>query len=192
MHLLLCMCPCCADANEVEIVRCNGLDPIVAGTMVAAEGLELGDGKSDKELSLLEELGTQCARALRNLSVNRKQPYNLCPFSSYLLWLLSSLSYIFMLRCAVLGCQCRVLRTLCQYSPAIAAFDYSMHLSICSNVTLNNYLSASNKTAITSLGAVRYLLTLMNYPNERIAQQVYTLIVFTIYMLYILYIFGIQ
>lgn len=47
----------------------------MAGTMVAADGLELGDGKSDKELSLLEELGTQCARALRNLSVNRE----LCP-----------------------------------------------------------------------------------------------------------------
>lgn len=44
----------------------------MAGTMVAAEGLELGDSKSDKELALLEELGTQCARALRNLSVNCK------------------------------------------------------------------------------------------------------------------------
>lgn len=44
----------------------------MAGAVVAAEGLELGDCKSDKELSLLEELGTQCARALRNLSVNRK------------------------------------------------------------------------------------------------------------------------
>ena len=53
-------------------MRCNGLEPIVAGTVVAADGLELCDGKSDKEIALLEELATQCARALRNLSVNRE------------------------------------------------------------------------------------------------------------------------
>ena len=59
------------DNNELEIVKHHGLEPIVNGTMVAAEGLELSDGRSDKEIGLLEELGTQCARALRNLSVNR-------------------------------------------------------------------------------------------------------------------------
>jgi hypothetical protein len=55
----------------VEIVRSGGLDPIVAGSSVAADGLMMNDMKTDKEVQLLEELGTQCARALRNLSVNR-------------------------------------------------------------------------------------------------------------------------
>jgi len=36
---------------------------------LAAEGLD-GSSKVDRELGLLEELATQCARALRNLSVN--------------------------------------------------------------------------------------------------------------------------
>lgn len=88
------------DNNEVEIVRCQGLDPIVMGMVLAADGLSNLDGKKEKEVSLLEELGTQCARALRNLSVN----------------------------------------------PA-------------------------NKTAISMLGAGRYLQVLTNYPNERISQQ---------------------
>jgi hypothetical protein len=60
------------DSNELEIVRCHGLDPIVGGSALAADGLMMNDMKSDKEVALLEELGTQCARALRNLSVNRK------------------------------------------------------------------------------------------------------------------------
>jgi hypothetical protein len=63
--------PFSADNNEVEIVRSGGLDPIVAGSAVAADGLMMNDMKTDKEVQLLEELGTQCARALRNLSVNR-------------------------------------------------------------------------------------------------------------------------
>lgn len=61
-----------ADHNEVEIVRCSGLDPIVLGLALAADGLDSIAGKHDKEIGLLEELATQCARALRNLSVNRK------------------------------------------------------------------------------------------------------------------------
>ncbi len=60
------------DSNELEIVRCNGLDPVVLGAALAADSLEHLGGKSDKEIGLLEELATQCARALRNLSVNRK------------------------------------------------------------------------------------------------------------------------
>ena len=40
--------------NELEIVRCGGLEPIVAGTIVAAEGLDMGgDRQTDKELPLL-------------------------------------------------------------------------------------------------------------------------------------------
>jgi vacuolar protein 8 len=62
------------DANELEIVRVGGLDPIIQGTALCAEGLGFeprgGGGKTDRELSLLEELATQCCRALRNLSVN--------------------------------------------------------------------------------------------------------------------------
>lgn len=118
-----------ADANELEIVKCHGLEPIVNGTMMSAEGLELGDGRSDKEIGLLEELGTQCARALRNLSVNREYlTYNVVRP----------------------GCILLILSTFCD-----------LHTS-----------TAANKAEITSLGAIRHLLTLMNYPNERIAQQV--------------------
>jgi len=62
-------------------VKCHGLEPIVNGTMMSAEGLELGDGRSDKEIGLLEELGTQCARALRNLSVNRECFIHLTPLT---------------------------------------------------------------------------------------------------------------
>lgn len=61
-----------ADNNELLIVRLNGLEPIVGGAALAADGLDNLMGKTDKEISLLEELATQCARALRNLSVNGK------------------------------------------------------------------------------------------------------------------------
>lgn len=49
----------------------------MSGTVLAAdsllkEAIGVGSGQSEKELALLEELATQCARALRNLSVNRK------------------------------------------------------------------------------------------------------------------------
>ena len=70
-----CYIACVADNNEVEIVRSHGLEPVVNGAAVAAEGLTMNDMKTDKEVALLEELGTQCARALRNLSVNRKYFY---------------------------------------------------------------------------------------------------------------------
>ena len=57
------------DANELEIVRQGGLEPIVTSMALAAEGLE-GSSRVDRDLNLLEELATQTARALRNLSVN--------------------------------------------------------------------------------------------------------------------------
>lgn len=67
------------DANELEIVRLNGLEPIVQAAQQSAnslsEHLRNGgsfpiDAKSNRDMSNLEELGAQCARALRNLSVN--------------------------------------------------------------------------------------------------------------------------
>lgn len=60
------------DNNEIEIVRVNGLEPIVKGAALAADGLDSGSIRTDKELAQHEELATQCSRALRNLSVNRK------------------------------------------------------------------------------------------------------------------------
>lgn len=71
------------DANELEIVRLHGLDPIVKAAQFAADTLinhvKAGgsfpvDAKSNRDLANMEELGAQCARALRNLSVNRKSP----------------------------------------------------------------------------------------------------------------------
>jgi hypothetical protein len=60
------------DNNETAIVRNKGLAPIVEALELAALGLERPGGKSDRDLQLLEELATQSARALRNLSVHRK------------------------------------------------------------------------------------------------------------------------
>ena len=54
------------------IVQAHGLNPIVQGVTFAADELEDVSNKSDRELTQIEELATQCARALRNLSVNRK------------------------------------------------------------------------------------------------------------------------
>lgn len=106
------------DNNEVEIVRVNGLQPIINGAAIAAENLTgYGTNKTDKELTQLEELATQCSRALRNLSVNRESlKYN------------GQLSLLF-------------------------------------------YSTAMNKSAITLLGAAKYLEHLANYPNDRISQQ---------------------
>jgi hypothetical protein len=59
------------DYNEVEIVRLGGLGPIVASTALASDNLRGGGSDSpDDGGANIEELGAQCARALRNLSVN--------------------------------------------------------------------------------------------------------------------------
>jgi hypothetical protein len=63
------------DDNETEIVREGGLEPIVHCAGIAAAGMEEAGGKSSltqREIDNLEELGAQCARSLRNLSVNRE------------------------------------------------------------------------------------------------------------------------
>ncbi len=61
------------DSNEEEIVRL-GIDPIVTGAEMAVDGLMTTaiHGKTEKEIIQLEELATQCCRAMRNLSVNRE------------------------------------------------------------------------------------------------------------------------
>ena len=64
------------DANELDIVRMGGLEPIVNGAALAAEVLTKAltkspaESKKDRDLANIEELGAQCSRALRNLSVN--------------------------------------------------------------------------------------------------------------------------
>jgi hypothetical protein len=60
------------DANEIEIVRVRGLEPIISGAQYAARELDDLSARSEREINQLEELATQCSRALRNLSVNRK------------------------------------------------------------------------------------------------------------------------
>ena len=44
----------------------------MAGLAHSAKELEHSNGRTEKERNLLEEQATQCARALRNLSVNCK------------------------------------------------------------------------------------------------------------------------
>lgn len=67
------------DSNEVEIVQSGGLEGIISGLTLAHETLKSCnhgskssglDAKRERELANIEELGAQCARALRNLSVN--------------------------------------------------------------------------------------------------------------------------
>lgn len=66
------------DANEVEIVNAGGLEPIIEGATFSASALDLGGrvgAKGDSAAFVgtteqFEELAAQCARALRNLSVN--------------------------------------------------------------------------------------------------------------------------
>jgi hypothetical protein len=64
------------DYNEVQIVKLGGVLPIVSGAEYAAECLQDGNSRTEKESIQLEELATQCCRALRNLSVNRKYSRN--------------------------------------------------------------------------------------------------------------------
>lgn len=63
------------DANEVEIVRCGGLEPIVESAVQVADIIIHGSRAYEAKgtavvVDHFEELGAQCARALRNLSVN--------------------------------------------------------------------------------------------------------------------------
>ncbi len=53
-------------------MKANGLHPIISGADLAANELDDLSNHTEREITQLEELATQCARALRNLSVNRK------------------------------------------------------------------------------------------------------------------------
>jgi hypothetical protein len=48
------------------------LHPIVSGAEFAARELDDLANRTEREITQLEELATQCSRALRNLSVNRE------------------------------------------------------------------------------------------------------------------------
>ena len=59
----------------------RGLDPIVKAAELVSDTLRNHvnkggsfpiDSKSNRDMANMEELGAQCARALRNLSVNRE------------------------------------------------------------------------------------------------------------------------
>jgi hypothetical protein len=56
------------DDNELEIVQLGGLEPIVSATIESADRLSSAKGVDD--VDYYEELASQCARSLRNLSVN--------------------------------------------------------------------------------------------------------------------------
>ncbi len=58
------------DYNEVEIVRHGGLEPIVLSASMTCSNMRGSGGSFDDGDANFEELGAQCARALRNLSVN--------------------------------------------------------------------------------------------------------------------------
>lgn len=66
------------DANELDIVECGGLVPIVDMATMVARHFNLGGRGADSKGNSgsggtpeqYEELGAQCARALRNLSVH--------------------------------------------------------------------------------------------------------------------------
>lgn len=60
------------DDNETEIVKSGGLEPIVRCLAQSTESMKSpqSKGTGKKTAEQLEELGAQCARAIRNLSVN--------------------------------------------------------------------------------------------------------------------------
>lgn len=58
------------DDNELEIVQLGGLEPIVSATIESADRLSSAKGVDD--VDYYEELASQCARSLRNLSVNSR------------------------------------------------------------------------------------------------------------------------
>jgi hypothetical protein len=58
------------DVNEVEIEQAGGIDSIIAALVLAMEYVETHVTARDREYYNAEELIAQCARSLRNLSVN--------------------------------------------------------------------------------------------------------------------------
>jgi len=60
------------DQNEVEIEACNGIRTIVAALRTSCDFTDSFSGVRDREFNYTEELIAQCARALRNMSVNER------------------------------------------------------------------------------------------------------------------------
>jgi len=58
------------DYNELEIVKQGALGQLASSAMLAAQHLQQARGKRDREMQNWEELAAQCARCLRNLTVN--------------------------------------------------------------------------------------------------------------------------
>lgn len=58
------------DLNEIEISSADGIRVILNALMQAVEIIDASSGPRDRECVNAEELLAQCARALRNLSVN--------------------------------------------------------------------------------------------------------------------------
>ena len=56
----------------MEIVNLGGLVPIVHGVSIAASTFDMDSKPVGGTIEQFEELAAQCARALRNLSVNGK------------------------------------------------------------------------------------------------------------------------
>jgi len=58
------------DYNELEIVKQGALVQLASSAALAAQHLQQASGKRDREQLNWEELAAQCARCLRNLTVN--------------------------------------------------------------------------------------------------------------------------
>lgn len=58
------------DQNEVQIEQHDGLRPIIEALITTLKAIESFSGPKDRDFNNAEELLAQCARALRNLSVN--------------------------------------------------------------------------------------------------------------------------
>ncbi len=69
-------------------MKANGLHPIISGADLAANELDDLSNHSEREITQLEELATQCARALRNLSVNRKRVIFFLPVITLMVFVL--------------------------------------------------------------------------------------------------------
>lgn len=83
------------DFNEVEIVRLDGLDPIIQGITSASNSIDKilrSFNESKKHSANVEELGAQCCRALRNLSVNASNKSRIIGMDNDVLYHLKKLS----------------------------------------------------------------------------------------------------
>jgi Flp pilus assembly protein TadG len=102
--------------------------------------------RKGKEYLNSEELAAQCARALRNLSVNRKSTR------------------------PVLSCVPARIQSSCSHGLTFHSTLKNAHIN--ANPVRIMVSTALNKVAIIRLGAVTHLQALTDIPNDRISQQV--------------------